>query len=61
MSDGGVQVPEEAGLLHVPHVHPHLSDCHDVLDQLLDQTRGSTSPSDTGGDIIADIVNTACQ
>ena len=29
-----------AGLLHVPHLHPHLSHCHDVLDILLDKTRG---------------------
>ena len=27
-------------VLYVPHLHPHLPDCHDVLDFFLDQTRG---------------------
>ena len=27
-------------IFHVPHVHPHLSDCHDVLDIFLDQAWG---------------------
>ena len=61
MLGGGVYVQEETWILSVPHVCPHLSHRHHVLDQLLDQTWGSSSPSDTGGDIVADIVNTACQ
>ena len=51
MSDGGVQVPEAAGLLHVPHLHPDLSDRDDVLDQLLDQAGGGAGPGDAGGDL----------
>ena len=37
LPDGGLQVQEDAGLLHVPDLHPHLSDRDDVLDQFLDQ------------------------
>ena len=29
-------------VFYVPHLHPHLPDCHDVLDFFLDQTRGET-------------------
>ena len=29
-----------SGILHVSHLHPHLSYCHDVLDILLDKARG---------------------
>ena len=49
MPDGRVQVSEEAGLLHVPHLHPHLSDRDDVMDQLLDQARGCPRPGHAGG------------
>ena len=31
---------EAARLLHVPHLHPNMSHSHDVMDLLLDQTRG---------------------
>ena len=36
--NGGFQVSEEVGLFYVPHIHPNMFDCHDVVDQLLDQT-----------------------
>ena len=49
MPDGRVQVSEEAGLLHVPHLHSHLSDRDDVMDQLLDQARGCPRPGHAGG------------
>ena len=29
-----------SGILHVSHLHPHLSYCHDVLDIILDKARG---------------------
>ena len=49
MSDGRVQVSEKTGLLHVPHLHPNLSDRDDVLDQLLDQAGGGPRPGHAGG------------
>ena len=61
MSDGGVQVPEEAGLLYVPHVHPDLSDRDDVLDQLLDQAGGCPRPGHAGGDLPPDPLHPARQ
>ena len=59
--DGGVQVQEDAGLLHVPDLHPHLSDRDDVLDQFLDQARGRACPGNTGGDLPADSLHPARQ
>ena len=59
--DGGVQVQEDAGLLHVPDLHPHLSDRDDVLDQFLDQARGRARPCDPGRDLSADPLHPARQ
>ena len=59
VSGGGVHVQEEAGLLPVPHLRPHLSDSHHVLDQFLDQARGRACPGNTGGDLPADSLHPA--
>ena len=53
LSNGGLQVQEDVGLLHVPDLHPHLSDRDDVLDQFLDQARGCASPGNPGSDLPA--------
>ena len=49
MFGGCVHVQEEAGLLPVPHLCPHLSDRDHVMDQLLDQARGCPRPGHAGG------------
>jgi hypothetical protein len=38
-----LQVPTTTRLLPVPHLHPHLSNRHDVLDLILDQAGSSSS------------------
>ena len=61
MFGGGVHVQEEVGLLPLPHLRPHLSDRHHVLDQFLDQARGRARPRDPGRDLSADPLHPARQ
>ena len=53
MPGGGLHVQEKVGLLLVPHLRPHLSDRHHVLDQFLDQARGCPSSGNPGSDLSA--------
>ena len=48
-------------ILHVPHLHTNLSDCDDVLDQLLDQARGGASKSNSGSHFSPHSLNSTCQ
>ena len=58
MSGSDFQISSPFGLLLISHLHPHLSDRHDVMDFVLDQTRGSSSQGHPGGHLIAHTINT---
>ena len=61
VSGGCVHVQEEAGLLPVPHLRPHLSNRDHVLDQLLDQAGGCARPGHAGGHLPPHPLHPACQ
>ena len=50
---GGVHVQAAPGLLPLPHVHPHVSDRHHVLDLVLGAAGGGAGPGHAGRHIAA--------
>lgn len=61
MFGGYIQVSKEIGLLPLPHVYSNLSDCHDVVDFILDQTRSCARQGDIGCHKFANAFHSACQ
>lgn len=61
LSGGDPLFPTTAGLLSLPHVHPHMPDCRHVLDIVLDSAGSRASPGDIGSHVFAHAAHPARQ
>ena len=61
MSGGELHVEAAAGLLPVPHVHPHVSDRHHVVDLFLDQAGSGSGQGHSGRHVAAHSLHAARQ
>ena len=61
MSRSDFQISTTSRILSFPHLHTYLSNCHDVLDLILDQTRSRSRSCHIGCYESSDAFHSACQ